>query len=208
MAVVACEEPSRMNVQRTGMAAGGLGRWAVLRAAAAVVMTLALLVFAGVGLSGCEEKAGANVGAVKLGGRKFFLELALDPQTRFRGLSERTVIEPDGGMLFVFPPGQVAVQGFVMRDCPIAIDIVYLDPAGRVLAMYEMKPEPPRDASKGEGTPADANNVTYNARLKQYSSRFPAQFVIELAGGTLKTLNVKEGDLVQFEREEYVRRAR
>lgn len=208
MAVVACEEQSRMSGKMPGKIDGVLGRLCGLHAWAMVVMMLAALGFVGVGLSGCEEKTGANVGAVKLGGKKFFLELALDPQTRFRGLSERTVIEPDGGMLFVFPPGQVAVQGFVMRDCPIAIDIVYLDPAGRVLAMYEMKPEPPRDVSKGEGTPADPNNVTYNARLKQYSSRFPAQFVIELAGGTLKTLNVKEGDLVQFEREEYVRRAR
>jgi uncharacterized membrane protein (UPF0127 family) len=164
--------------------------------------------FLALGPAGCDDRSGANIATVSISGKKFHLELALDVQTRFRGLSERTFIEPDGGMLFVFPREQVAVHGFVMRDCPIPIDIIYLDSAGRVVASHQMTPEPPRDATKGEGTPADANNPAYNSRLKPYSSRFPAQFVIELAGGTLKTLKVSDGDLITFDRDGLLKRAR
>jgi uncharacterized membrane protein (UPF0127 family) len=159
-------------------------------------------------LGGCDEGARNGLEPVTIGGRTFRLELALTEAQRFRGLSERTFIAPDGGMLFVFPDHLVTVQGFVMRDCPIPIDIIYLDGAGRVLSMYAMTPEPPRDPARGEGTPADAMNPIYNARLRQYSSRYPSQFVIELAGGTLETLNLKVGDRVKLDTERLKRMAR
>ncbi|CAN5837230.1 hypothetical protein BH11PLA1_BH11PLA1_18670 [soil metagenome] len=157
-------------------------------------------------LAACDDKSNASVAPVKIAGKTFFLELALDDATRFRGLSERTHIDPEGGMLFVFPPQLIMAHGFVMRDCPIPIDILYLDSAGRVVSSFAMVPEPPRDPAKGEGTPAEAGNPQYNARLKQYTSRFPAQFVVELAGGTLKTVNVKDGDLIEFNREDVLKR--
>ena len=42
----------------------------------------------------------------------------------------------------------------------------------------------------------------YEDRLVRYTSRFPSQIVIELKGGTIQTLGVKEGDLVQLKAEE------
>lgn len=159
-------------------------------------------------LTGCDEKASADTARVKIAGQTFLLELALDVPKRFRGLSERTYIAPDGGMLFVFTDPVPGSNGFVMRDCPIPIDIVYLNGSGRVVSMHAMLPEPPRDPAKGEGTPADANNATYNARLKQYTAKGPYQFVIELAGGKLQALSLKEGDLVEFDRAALLKRAR
>jgi uncharacterized membrane protein (UPF0127 family) len=79
-----------------------------------------------------------------------------------------------------------------MRDCPIDIDIIYLDSGGRILAMHEMKAEAPRGPS--EGVPGSTDNMAYEQRLKRYPSKFPAQFAIELRGGTIKTLDIKEGD--------------
>lgn len=132
---------------------------------------------------------GADVAAVEIAGRSFFLETAVDNETRIRGLSGRTHIEEDGGMLFVFPrPAQL---NFVMRDCPIPIDIMYLDPAGRVVAMHEMVPEEPRRPEESE--------QEYERRLKLYPSRYSAQFVIELRGGMLDELGVKEGDKVTLD---------
>jgi len=145
---------------------------------------------------------------VDLGGKGFTLELALTPARRFRGLSERGVIPQGAGMLFVFPTEQVSVQNFVMRDCPAPIDIVYLDQQGRVLAMHEMKAEEPRGQGEKEntlpydGAPAwSAVNMKYESRLKGYSSRFPSQFVIEVAGGTLKALPkpLKVGDRIELD---------
>ncbi len=134
---------------------------------------------------------GSNIAIVRLGPKAFKLELALDAQTRFRGLSDRASIAPDGGMLFAFPSHQVAVQGFVMRDCAIPIDIIFLDPTARIIAMHKMVPEAPRK-------PGETDN-TYNDRLKRYSSKYASQFVIELAGNTLDSLGLKEGQVVELD---------
>ena len=144
----------------------------------------------------CEDRSNAQVLTVKLGDRWFHLELALTDKIRYKGMGGRTHVEPDGGMLFGFP--QSRPMNFVMRDCSIPIDIIFLDGSGRIVAMHEMLPEAPR--GPGEGTPGQLEpNETYDRRLKPYPSRYAAQFVIELAGGTLKTLNLKEGDRVDLD---------
>lgn len=170
-------------------------------------------------LTGCDETdpASADVVPVKLGGKTFYLELAAEDSKRMKGLGGRTHIEEDGGMLFVFPPSQVRVQNFLMRDCPIDMDIIYLDGAGRVLTTYTMKKEPPRAADGSEGkegefgtgnpsgtAPADR----YEQRLPKYSSRFPSTFVIEVQAGTVQKLGVKEGDQVGLDVAALKRRAR
>jgi uncharacterized membrane protein (UPF0127 family) len=157
---------------------------------------------------GCESGGvlGADVGTVNLGGKDFHLELALDPETRFHGLSGRTFIEPDGGMLFAFP--SPLDLSFVMRDCPIPIDIVFIDSTGRITAMHEMTPEPPRTEDEKVMDPATGTNTHYEDRLKKYPSRFDAQFVIEVAGGTLKTLPLKAGDKVDLDVKALKRRAK
>lgn len=135
------------------------------------------------------QTAGPEFTDVRLGGRTFRLELALDEQTRFRGLSGRTAIDPNGGMLFVFPRPRELY--FVMRDCPIPIDIIFLDGGGRVTATHQMKIEPPRRSGESD--------EDYEDRLTMYPSRFSAQYAIELAGGTLPGLHVREGDKVEVE---------
>lgn len=147
--------------------------------------------------AGCDEKVDANVAKIKLNGKTFLLEIAADADKRFLGLGKRDSIEPDGGMLFVFPAQHVQVQNFVMRDCKFPIDIIFLDSAGRVLAMHTMKVEPERGPD--EQPDALGFNDKYDNRLPKYSSRYPSQFVIELKGGTLQSLNLKEGDLVKYD---------
>lgn len=143
-------------------------------------------------------KQGAETARVRIKGKEFRLELAIEDAVRIKGLGGRDRIDEDGGMLFVFP--RPVRQSFVMRDCPVAIDIAYLDGAGRVLTMHEMTPEEPRK----EGETAQA----YEERLKKYDSRFPAQFVVEVAGGTLRRLGLAAGDLVELDAEGLKGRAR
>lgn len=159
-------------------------------ARAAVIAALGAVFLA----SGCDERTNDKVQSVKIGGKWFHLELAVDDATRAKGLGQRQHIEPDGGMLFVFADSQP--RAFVMRDCPIPIDIVYLDANGRIVAMHEMQPEPPRGPD--EGQPGDFTNQKYETRLKQYPSRYPSQFVIELKGGTLPGLAIKEGERIDL----------
>lgn len=186
-----------------GSAAAIEPRWAVV--AAAVVMLIALAGCSeGMSAGGSGESAsprpaeGDTAGdenkqtqTVTLGGRRFVLELALTPEERFQGLSDRPVIEPDGGMLFVFP--RAGRMEFVMRRCLVPIDIAFIDPSGRITAMHEMRVEP---------------YDTPEARLRRYPSRYPAQYVIEVAGGTLRELDLSIGDRVDLPYERLKSRAR
>lgn len=160
-------------------------------------------------LPGCDEPEATGKDAtteeVKISGKTFKLELALNNETRFKGLSGRTDIPADGGMLFVFADRDVASQSFVMRDCPVPIDIIYLDRSGRIVAMHEMTAEEPRtDAEKELSSPPGypdwaKTNPAYEGRLKKYPSKYATQFVIELKGGTLKTLGLKEGQKIDLD---------
>lgn len=153
----------------------------------------ATVVLAATSLSACESsyQTGDKTTQVKIAGRVFTLELALDQTTRVQGLSNRKEIPENGGMLFVFPDLQVMRQEFVMRDCPIPIDIIFLDPSRRITATHAMQVEEPR--REGEDLAA------YENRLKRYSSRFDAKYAIELKGGTLPSLGLKTGDQIDID---------
>jgi len=148
------------------------------------------------GLAGCGDDVGA-VESVQIAGKTFHLEVAADPDTRFKGLSGRTHIEDDGGMLFVFDRPQPL--NFVMRDCPVEIDIIFLDGSGRVTATHHMLPDP---------RSPDETDEQYEKRLKRYSSKFAAQFVIELKGGKLNEMTVREGDRIPLRLEALKKAAR
>ncbi|MFN5946823.1 MAG: DUF192 domain-containing protein [Phycisphaerae bacterium] len=120
---------------------------------------------------------------VKLGGKTFSLEKAVTNQTRFGGLSGRRSIPESGGMIFIF--SYPMLMQFVMRDCPIPIDIIYVDAGGRITAMYNMKPEAPRGEGEKDLNPLNGTNSKYESRLRKYSSRFDSLIAIELKGGTL-----------------------
>ena len=180
------------------MAAGQMKR---VRLAARGIIASALIGIASIPVSSCDEQVPAGKEGrekVVMKGATFWLEPALDDATRYKGLSDRKTIEPDGGMLFVFP--QPMQLYFVMRDCLADIDIAFLDGTGRVTAVHAMK----REDLQQDGETRDE----YESRLKRYRSRFAAQFAVEVAGGTLGPLGLKEGDVVQLDVEGLKGRAR
>lgn len=165
--------------------AAGL-HWMKVLAASLAVLAAVLAV---VSLAGCDEDTAENIMAVKIEGKTFYLELAVNDATRVKGLGDRMHIDPDGGMLFAFP--RADKRQFVMRDCAIPIDILFLDANGLVVAQHAMVPEDPR----GEEESAS----DYEQRLQRYSSQFDARYAVELAGGTLEQMNVSEGDRVELD---------
>jgi uncharacterized membrane protein (UPF0127 family) len=155
----------------------------------AAVLLILIAAFSISLLKGCDEKGDGSVQAVKIGGKTFFLEVAADDPTRMKGLGQRTQIAEDGGMLFVFPtPMRAEGGGFVMRDCPIDIDIVYLDPTGRVINWHHMKAEAPRSPDGHEGKVGDLDNEPYESRLVRYKPEHDYQFAVELQGGMIAKL--------------------
>jgi uncharacterized membrane protein (UPF0127 family) len=126
---------------------------------------------------------------VEIAGEPFELELALDAVSRHQGLSGRLSIEPNGGMLFVNTVE--SPQAMVMRDCAVPIDVAFLDFAGEVVAIHEMRPELPRRPGESPGE--------YESRLRVYQSGAPVGFAIETAGGRLGEVGLRVGDRVAFD---------
>lgn len=151
-------------------------------------------------MPGCREPAAPEgFERVRVDGRTFNLELAETGPKRERGLGGREHIPEDGGMLFVFP--DAAPRVFVMRDCLVPIDIIFLDAMGRVVAMHQMTVEPP-EPQRREGESArdyQARRAEYEFRLRKYPSGYAAQFAIEIAGGLLDELNVHMGDQIRLD---------
>ena len=135
---------------------------------------------------------------VAVAGRILDVELALDPESRMRGLSGRSDVG-EGGMLFVLPrPRHFAL---VMRDCRHPLDAVFLDGAARVVSVHEMKVEPPRQ--RGEAS------RDYERRLPVYRSAGPVRFALELAGGRIAELGLAPGQPVVIDGlEDVLRRVR
>ncbi len=150
--------------------------------------------------AGCENAPESKPGlvTVHVADEVFFLEPALDNSKRVPGLGHREEIASDGGMIFAFP--NRAERAFIMRHCPIPIDIAYVSDTGRVVTMYEMQPETPQ--AEGE------SDWDYEMRLKRYPSRFPVRFVLEFSGGRLEELGVSVGDEIRFDMDDLKRRAK
>jgi uncharacterized membrane protein (UPF0127 family) len=139
----------------------------------------------------------AHVVQVVVAGETFAVEVAADPKSRMRGLSGRRAIPRNGGMLFVLPrPDPLRM---VMRDCPNPIDVAFVDAMGRVVAIHEMLPEPPRRP--------DESPYRYEQRLPEYASGVPVQFALETAGGRLAELKLQVGDRLHFSARELIERA-
>lgn len=155
--------------------------------AAGRLLTLLLILTAAAGCERIKEIPGTE--RIMLAGRAFTLEVADDEPRRSRGLGGRESIPADGGMLFIFPAA--AVRSFWMRDCLVDIDIMFLDPRGRITAVHRMTPEPPRRD--------DETEAAYLGRLRSYASLYPAQFVIELQAGSLDALGLRVDQKVELD---------
>jgi uncharacterized membrane protein (UPF0127 family) len=68
-------------------------------------------------------------------GGSIIVEIAHTPEQQSQGLSGRHSIDPNCGMLFVFP--FAAVRKFWMSNTYVALDLLFLDGAGYVLAIEQ-----------------------------------------------------------------------
>jgi len=119
----------------------------------------------------------------------FELELAVTPDQRTRGLMGRANIPFEGGMLFVFPRAEI--RSFWMANCLADLDIVFLDPAGRITATHTMRMEPSRGVHETQ--------EQYESRLPRYSSIQSAMFAIEFKVGVIALLELKPGDRIPLD---------
>ena len=118
----------------------------------------------------------------------FSLKVAADDQSRREGLAGVAEIPVDGGMIFVYPDD--APRGLWMGGCVTDMDIAFIDGSGRVVSLYTMLKEPPRENGESE--------QEYQNRLQVYDSRGMARYAIEVKAGTWNRLGLAVGDCLQI----------
>ena len=73
-----------------------------------------------------------------LGGTSVHAEVSDTPKERAVGLMGRVSLLPDSGMLFVYPDEQS--RSFWMKNTPLPLSIAFIDTAGRIVHIADMKP--------------------------------------------------------------------
>ncbi|MCX6713394.1 MAG: DUF192 domain-containing protein [Candidatus Vogelbacteria bacterium] len=116
-----------------------------------------------------------------IGKAKITAEVVETPAERERGLSGRTVLPENEGMLFVFDrPGQ---HKFWMKDMNFPIDIIWLGPNKIVI-----------DITANLATSTYPNSVT---------SRVPAFFALEVNASWAEKNEIKIGDQATIKNDEW-----
>lgn len=118
--------------------------------------------------------SGLRTVRMEIGGQPFTLEIAATDEDRQRGLMERKSMPADAGMIFVFDREQFL--SFWMKNTLIPLDILYLNNAGQIVTIAQMKP-------------LDESGVP---------TRAPARYAIELNAGTARRLGVRVGDVLRI----------
>ncbi len=100
-----------------------------------IAILLVLLALALIAAFAVTQRAQAPLSSPVTGFGKpsFTYEIADTPALREQGLSRRTEIPHDYGMLFVFDTPERA--GFWMKDMQVPIDIIWLDEEGAILGI-------------------------------------------------------------------------
>ncbi len=102
---------------------------------------------------------------------KFEVWIARDPAERARGLMFVEELEPDSGMLFIYPRPQMI--GMWMKNTLIPLDMLFIEADGNIAHIAE-------------------NTVPHS--LDTVSAQMPVSAVLELRGGRVAELKIAPGD--------------
>lgn len=111
----------------------------------------------------------------------FYVRIADDDDERRRGLQRIDYLGEREGMWFVFPDS--APRNFWMKDTLIPLDIVFFDSNSTIISFHPNVPPCRQVSPSQEDCPS-------------YPSSGPAQFVLELAGGTAQRYGLQAGDIL------------
>lgn len=137
------------------------------------------------GVRGEAQPSGPRAEVIFPDATRVRVEIANTDATRQRGLMFRESLAQNEGMIFVFT--QAGYYPFWMKNCVIALDMLWLDAGGTVLAIQHSVP------------PCRLPNCTPPCHSDECptvapDSRAPALYVVEVASGFAKQHGVKAGD--------------
>lgn len=152
-------------------------------------ITAALVLSTGVGQGLAHEAAVQRVqvqpqflpitATATIGKRKFNLEVAETPAQKSLGMRWRPKLPANRGMLFVFDPPQPVT--FWMKDAQHPLDLIFIND-GRVQRIVRNAKPCPTEPCPFYGT---VNR--------------PMEYVLEVRGGTAKSLRMRTGDPVKID---------
>lgn len=108
---------------------------------------------------------------------KIDIEIAEDDNSRTKGMMYRDKMEFDQGMFFLFPTE--STQSFWMRNTMISLDIIFVNAKNEIVTIHK------------NAIPFDEGH---------YRSTKPAKFVVEVNAEYTDSLNIKEGDKINWRR--------
>jgi uncharacterized membrane protein (UPF0127 family) len=112
---------------------------------------------------------------ISIKGHLLTVELATTPSARVCGLSQRSELQQDRGMLFIFPDNRP--RNFWMKNTYIPLSIAYMNDAGRILNIHDMVPLQVE---------------------QQYPSVQPASYALEVKQGWFRQNGIVAGDVVEM----------
>lgn len=137
-----------------------------------------LILFSRLPISQQSKQSKAKTIYVK--NQPIIVEIADTDDLRTKGLSERTNLASNAGMLFIFP--KAGYYHFWMKGMLFPLDFVWIN-NNEVVDLTENVP-----IAKNE----DAS------KLPTYTSRVPAKKVLEVNAGAIKSWQITVGDNVRF----------
>lgn len=118
---------------------------------------------------------------VNIKGHDYQLETASNPIAQAKGLSNRTSLCGNCGMIFIFPTESTLT--FWMKDTLIPLDLIWLNSDGLVVKIITAQPQ--------------LNTPTY--KLATYRNDQPAKYVIELNQGEAARIGLIIGETVNLD---------
>jgi uncharacterized membrane protein (UPF0127 family) len=120
--------------------------------------------------------------SLDIGQKSYSLEVADTAQTRQVGLMNRSKLDENGGMIFIFDG--TGIYPFWMKDTLIPLDMIWLNDQKEIVHIKEN---------------AQPCSTTIGAICSSIIPLKPALYVIELNGGEVEKLGLKTGDKINFE---------
>ncbi|HVZ59092.1 MAG TPA: DUF192 domain-containing protein [Patescibacteria group bacterium] len=138
-----------------------------------------IVIIGGIFLAGSKSSLFGKKATATFGSTKITLDVADTEQKRETGLSGKTGLSDNQGMLFLFDePG---IPSFWMKGMKFPLDIIFLN-NNKIVTIYKNVPAP---------------KTTTEIPTTYYQPTAPANKVLELKAGSADKYNLHNGDAVQ-----------
>ena len=134
-----------------------------------LIFLILLILFVLIFLISCT-----NSHYIKIKDKKIYIEIALTPEERQKGLMGRDFLPEENGMLFVFESDMIV--SFWMKDTKIPLSIAFITKDGVIIGIYDMEP--------------------YS--LAPVSSIYPVRYALEVNKGLFNKLGITAGDKIDL----------